>query len=294
MDGSQIKVFEKAGLIACALPVGEGNFLKIGENGSIEIADPKGFKLVIAAKKGSNFLLLQKNISSGSAVSKVEKFASGFTAKEMADPIKVFHASEEGNSDLWTMWPKNRFDCLVVNNDKLDLFRIGIDTYNNGKTFELRGEYAWRGKLYSYYGSYIAMPEHQKWGDFEGGSSGRTKIFRNPDFISIMDGIKLEPPENITEYDEPLNVSRLGENEAVVKWYETWMGKGKGQGPVGIAGNNGIVWVFGPDVVKGIIPDVDGRIRLWRGDRLKFSGKTTFGSRDTVKITGVELIHRFW
>ena len=301
MKASQLRAFEEAGIIGAVSLVGGNDLLEVDNNGLLSIPSgviPKGFHLIVAVKKDSMKFVVQKDVGTeggeynNRALSELEKFARGFKAVVMRDPIDVIRAG----SNTWTGWHKNvasnRVDCWHLGkNGELDLFQVGVITHDDGVTWYLHGEYRWRGQLYQMNGELVGRPSGYKWGSLEGGSSKRTQIFNHPEFSAMLDGIKRLPTwdGDESELDPPLPMPSL--NQAVVDWYITFAGQ-SGQGIVKDKDGNS-AWVHGVDI-EGFDPKSFDPL-LWHGDIVSYTGfQEVWGSKKNgpPKLTGVRLVSR--
>ncbi len=305
MKASQMRVFEEPGILACVMLSGNGakDCLDVDEKGVLAIppdVKPAGFHLVVATEKEGRTFVAQKNVGQEGggyhrqALSDLEGFAKGFCASIMRDPIEVVRA---GNN-VWTSWHQqkpNRVDCWQIAKDgKLGLYQVGVFTHDDGKTWKLHGEYRWRGRLLKGNGGLVGLPEHPKWGSLEGGSSNRCQIFGHPEFVALLEGVKLEPFVGKKEDLYPALASVPKPGCAVVQWYITFAGQ-TGQGPANLHPRDGkTAWIHGADIV-GLEPDPDGEIRLWQGDIVSYAGMVkTWGAKKDgpPKLTVVRLVER--
>ena len=304
MKKEQMRVFGETGLVAFVALSGGNDFLEVDPSGMIKIpegVDPQGFHLVVAVKDGNRTFVVQKNVGetggaySSKALSELQKFAKGFKAVAMRDPIDVIRA---GNN-VWSGWHKNaasnRVDCWHLSADgELWLFQVGVLTHDNGKTWVLHGEYRWKGQLYQMNGQLVGRPESSKWGSLEGGTSKRTQIFQHPDFVVLLDGIKALPTwdGDEAELDPPLPKLPAG-SFAAVDWFIMFAGQ-TGQGIVkDIDGNP--AWVHGRNI-EGFKSE-DFEPLLWHGDVISFDGVVNnWGKKQNSPpmLTGVRLVERAW
>lgn len=305
MKANQVREFRKPGVLACVILAGsKGDYLGIDKRGMLVMppdVEPKGFHLVVAVQKDGRTFVVQKNVGTegggyeSHALSELEEFAQGFQAKVMRDPIDVITAGE----DVWTGWHKNqasnRIDLYHLANDgQFVLFQVGIFTHDKGRSWKLHGESRWCGRLYMSSSGLVAVPEHHRWGAFEGGTSRRTQIFGHPEFVALLKSARLEAwTGSAAEVDPPLP-EVPGPGYAVVQWYITFAGQ-SGQGPVNLYNPDGSKnWVHGIDI-EGVEPDPDGEVRVWRGDTVSFTKRAPFGSKpNSFKLLNVRLVKRSW
>jgi len=301
---TKLKLYKDAGLVVGVAVVTEAGTEKVladvDEAGRIIIPagmEPKGFKMIAAAKAG---FAVMKNVGDEgggyhqtlSALTGV--FPKGYNGLALNEVIPVLN--EDGfRRTPWHGLPSNRFDYFNLDkNGGFTLFQAGVVCRGDGESWwpKLLGEYRWRGHLYETdIGGYVAIPENPKWGSFEGGSSKRTQIFETDQFRSMVEGVKL-PTWHGTDQEVDPPLPKPGPGQVVVTFYIAFAGR-KGQGVV-MAGNKDTAWVLEQDLV-GVQPDPDGEKRLWRGDILSFDHAVyNWGAKrdGKPKLEYVELVER--
>ena len=298
MKSSQVRRFDEAGVVACALLSGGKEYLDVSENGQLAVAKnirPAGFFLLVALKAIARMCVVMKNVGQElgeyhrHALSALEGFAAGLKATIMHDPIEVCYAG----SNVWTAWHQdksNRVDIWYLAKDgTCTLFQVGIITHDDGKTWVLFGEYAWMGRLYTTKdGRIVGVPGHAKYGSFD----VRRTILDTPEFAELLESAKLKVWEGDDAELNPQLPKVPGPGHAVINWYKCAAGQ-SGQGPA--TGYDGVqYWIHGVDVL-GLWPNFDGIKRLQQGDVVSYTGTAKFGSnpkKKMLKLTGVRLVSR--
>jgi hypothetical protein len=297
MKRSQMRLFSESGVAACVLLAGGKEYLKVSETGLLEVPAkrPTGFILVVAFKDGTRAVVVMKNVGKElgeyhrHCLSELEGFAPGYKATIMHDPIQVCYAGPR----VWTAWYKNksnRVDIWFLSKSGVcALYQVGVITHDNGATWHLVGEWAWKGRLYKASdGRIVGKPEHAKHGSFE---VRRTILDDSPEFMALVKSAKLESWKGAEAELNPPLPKVPGPGHAVINWYKANAGM-TGQGPA--TSYEGVqYWVHGEDVL-GLEPDADGIKRLRQGDVVSYTGTAEFGEKPNgpLKLTGVRLVSR--
>lgn len=302
MKASQLREFD-FGVLAAAMVDRGMDFLDVDERGYLALPPglPSGFNLVVAVEEGGRMFVAQKDVGrtggsyNSQALSKLPDFPEGFRATVMRDQISVKFAGQ----NIWTDWhvdAPNRVDIFHVGKDgEFGLYQVGIFTHDDGKSFRLHGEPRWLGKLHKTKDGFVAIPEHGRWGSFEGGTSRRTQIFQHPEFKTLVKSAKLTSwSGSLCEIEPPMSETPVA-GQARVLWFITFASQ-KGSG-IAEFPDKTTAWVQASDIV-GLEPEEDGEIRLWRGDIISYEsaieGWGSKGKKGPPKLASVRLVKRPW
>ena len=287
MKAKQMLVFGN-GVAAGVALVGANDFLEV-ENGLIKIpegAKPKGIHLAVAIKKGARSLAVQRNRRKlggdyGHGALSSVNLIDGFDTTMMVEPIEVCSAG--GN--VWTNSKSDRpnlIDIWSIDEDgKVTLFQPSVVTHDDGITWHLLGEYAWKGQLFRLNGVLVGMPDDPVYGSFD----VRRTILENQEFMALVKSAKIREWKGAMTLLDPM-MGPIDVGQARIKWYKVTGGQ-KGQG-IAVLDDGTDAWILGDDLL--VEPDDDGIKRPGGFNTLiSFSGIGQFGSGRSKRLMGVKL-----
>jgi hypothetical protein len=246
-----------------------GDYLPVDFNtdGSLAIPDnlsPRIFLLTILVPAELNPILTQRNLSrlEGEYHSRFIKNLGNIMDFQVAVlPINVTRSGR----NTWTSFTKespNNMDCWLCGpRNAISMFKVGLITHDDGKTYRVIGETRWAGDLFIDNAQIVGKPSNSMWGSF----GVRDTILNHPEFQDFIKKARLPMWQGKPEELEPPLPEVPEGDYGVVKFFHPMMGQ-KGQALVVIHGDE--AWLFGNNLDRS--PDADGVKRLQRGDVITY------------------------
>jgi hypothetical protein len=290
MRAEQMREFEVVGMGAAVAAIGGDDFLEVDQpTGRIAVpagVNPAGFIMMVFVPPTA--VVVQRNLGrlageyGHGALATVEApQIEGFKTVVMSMPIAVVRKGNSAWTDNSNQVP-NRLDIWIVGkNGEVTLFQVGVVTHDNGATFVLVGETAWKGSLFDDSDYIVGVPDDPAYGAF----TVRESIFENQEFKALVKSAKLWSWDG----DEEKLATVLGDipqGYARIKWYKVFGGQ-QGQG-IAVLPNGQDIWIHGADI--DVTPDADGIKRPGGFNTLiTYTGIGQFGAKGGKKLLGVKV-----